>query len=121
MAFTHKSVVNIYILSDIDSWSIIQGADLALGNSLFGAFRLIDNADPDKYKYSGYGIGFDARRSFSLSDGSRFGKYVTIFDMSLSVHIDTKKKDILILGKGATDGLDDTTLTAEKYSVNCTE
>ena len=31
------------------------------------------------------------------------------------------KKDILILGKGPTDGLDDTTLTAEKsYSINFT-
>ena len=38
------------------------------------------------------------------------------------VHIDNKKKDILILGKGPTDGLHDTTLTAEKeYSLNFTE
>ena len=34
--------------------------------------------------------------------------------MSSSVPIDNKKKDIVILGKGPTDGLDDTTLTAEK-------
>ena len=32
--------------------------------------------------------------------------------MSLSVHIDNKKKDILILSKGLTDGLDDSMLTA---------
>ena len=33
-----------------------------------------------------------------------------------------KKKDILVLGKGATHGLDDTTLTAQKeYSINFTE
>ena len=33
----------------------------------------------------------------------------------------TKKKDILILGEGPTQGLDDTTLTAEKmYSINFT-
>ena len=42
--------------------------------------------------------------------------------MSSSVHIDNKKKDILILGEGPTQGLDDTTLTAEKkYSINFTE
>ena len=37
-------------------------------------------------------------------------------DMGSSVHwcIDDKKKDILILGKGSTDDLDDATLTAEK-------
>ena len=34
--------------------------------------------------------------------------------MSSSVHIGNKKKHILILGKGPTDGLDDTTLTQKK-------
>ena len=39
--------------------------------------------------------------------------------MSSSVHIDNKGKDILILGKCPTQGLDDTTLTAEtQYSIN---
>ena len=42
--------------------------------------------------------------------------------MSSSVHVDNKKKDILILGDGPTQGLHDTTLTAEKkYSINFTE
>ena len=34
-------------------------------------------------------------------------------DMCSSVHIDNKKKDILILGKGILQGLGETTLTAE--------
>ena len=39
--------------------------------------------------------------------------------MSSSVHIDNKKKYILILGIGATQGLDYITLTAEaQYSIN---
>ena len=39
--------------------------------------------------------------------------------MSSSVHLDNKGKDILILGKGPTRGLDETTLTAEaQYSIN---
>ena len=49
------------------------------------------------------------------------GKNVIIFgaDMSSSVHIDNKGKDILILGKGPTKRYDDTTLTAEtKYLIN---
>ena len=38
--------------------------------------------------------------------------------MSSSVHVDNKKKDILILGKGPTQGLEHT-LTAEKmYLIN---
>ena len=40
--------------------------------------------------------------------------------MSHSVHVDNKKKDILILGKGSTQGLEHT-LTAEKiYSISFT-
>ena len=35
------------------------------------------------------------------------------------MHIDNKKKDILILGKGSTQGLDNTKLTADAdYSIN---
>ena len=52
------------------------------------------------------------------------GKNVIIFvaDMSSSMHIDNKGKDILILGAGPTQGLDDTTLTAEaKYPINFTQ
>ena len=40
-------------------------------------------------------------------------------DMSSFVHLDNRKKYILILGKSATKGLDDTKLTAEKeYATN---
>ena len=43
-------------------------------------------------------------------------------DMTSSVHVDNMKKDILILGEGPTQGLDDTTLTSEKrYSISFTE
>ena len=67
-----------------------------------------------KYGYSGYGIGFDRRESFSFP-GSRFDQNLLIFgvDMSSSTHIDIKKKDILVLGIGLTQGLEHT-LTAEK-------
>ena len=41
--------------------------------------------------------------------------------MSSSVHFDSKNKDILLLGKGPTEGLDDTTLTAgAKYNIDFT-
>ena len=42
--------------------------------------------------------------------------------MSSSVTVDYKKKDILILGEGPTQGLDGTTLTTQKkYSINFTQ
>ena len=63
------------------------------------------NADIENCGYSDYGIGFDRRSSFSFPGGG-FGQNVLIFgvDMSSSAHIDNKKKDILVLGKGPTQG-----------------
>ena len=52
------------------------------------------------------------------------GKDVIIFgpDMSSSIHIDNKNKDIVILDEGPTQGLDDITLTAgAKYLINFTQ
>ena len=75
----------------------------------------------DQYKYSGCGFWFDRHESFSYSGGC--GKNVILFgvDMSSSKKIDNKKKDILILGKGPSQGLEHT-LSAEKmYSTNFTE
>ena len=83
--------------------------DFALNNCLFGSVKLTKNADPDIYKYSGYSIGFDSCSEFLFTNGS-IGRNVIIFgaDMSSFVHVDNKNKDILILGKGPTQGLDDT-------------
>ena len=44
--------------------------DFTLNNCLFGSAKLTKNADPDKYKYSGYGIRFDSHSEFSFTDGS---------------------------------------------------
>ena len=42
--------------------------------------------------------------------------------MSSSVHVDNKGKDIVILGEGPTQRLDDTTLTVEaKYPISFTQ
>ena len=90
---------------------------------MFGSVKLTKNGDPDKYKYSGYAIGFDSRSEFSFPDGS-MGKIVIIFgaDMSSSVHTDNKNKDVLILGEGPPQGVDDITLTTEaKYPINFTQ
>ena len=83
--------------------------------TLFGAVKLAKNDDIEKYKYSSYGIGFGSKGSFSFPDGG-FGKNFISFGVVMSsyVHIDNKKKQILILGEGPTQGLDDTALIAEK-------
>ena len=108
---------------EINLCNYADSSDPTLGNSSFGAVSLVRNADIGKYKYSGYGIGFDMKGTFSFPTGG-FGKCCIIFGvvMSSSAHVDNKKKDILILGEGPVQGLDDTKLTAEKkYSINFTE
>ena len=86
-------MVNIYIFHEINLWPFNFGKDFALINSLFGAVKLTTHTDPDNYKYSGYGIGFHARESFPLSNGTCSGKNVIIFgvDVTLPVHEDNKK------------------------------
>ena len=119
--FTHKKVVNIYIAYELGA-SSSHINDPTLKNCLSGAVTLTKNADIEKYKYSGYGIGFDRRSSFSFP-GSGFSQNIIIFgvDMNSSIHVDNKGKDILILGKGPTQGLGENSLTAEKmYSINFT-
>ena len=61
------------------------------------------------FKYSGCGIGFHSCSEFLFTDG-RMPSNIVIFeaDMSSSVHVDIKNKDILIFGEGPTRGLDDT-------------
>ena len=119
-AFTHKKVVNIYIVYELGA-SSSHTSDPTLKNCLFGAVTLTKNADIEKCKYSGYGIRFDRKSSFSFPDG-RFGQNVIIVgvDMSSSIHIDNKKEDILVLGRRLSQGIE-STLTAEKmYSINFT-
>ena len=89
---------------------------------VFGAVKLTKNPDIDKHKYSGYGIGFYRRGPFSF--GSEFGQNVIILvaDMSSSVHGNNRTKNILVLGKDFMQGLDNTTIYAEKlYSTNFTK
>ena len=94
--------------------------DFTLDNCLFRSINLTKNDNLDKYKYTGYDIEFDSRSEILLRNGS-FAKNVIIFrvNMSSSLHVDNKGKDILILVEGPTQGLDDPTLTAEaKYPIN---
>ena len=92
MSYTHGKVVNTYIVYELGA-SSSHINDPTLKNCLFGAVTLTTNVDIDKYGCSGYGIGFDRRRSFSFPGGA-YGQNVLIFgvDMSFSAHIDNKKK-----------------------------
>ena len=90
--------------------------DFTLNNFLSGSVKLSKNADLDKYKYSGYGIGLGSRSEFFL-DRSKLWKTCRYFWSwyELFVHFDNKNKDNLIFGEGPTQGLDGTKLTVESY------
>ena len=60
-SFLQKNIVTLYITYTLNSWLKDLNTDFTQGNSLFGAVKLTKNAYPDKYKSSGYGIGFDSR------------------------------------------------------------
>ena len=64
------------------------------------AVSLTKNADIDKFKYSGYGIGFD-RHGFFSHPSRGIGSNVIIFgvDMSSSTKIDNRKNKISFLVK----------------------
>ena len=92
ITYHHDKIVNIYIVYDLQS-NLNYNPVFTLENCLFGAFKVTKNAGVNKYKYFGYGIGFDEKGVFSHPAGS-FGNNAVIFglDMSSSVHVDNKKK-----------------------------
>ena len=113
-----RKVISTCISYILEHWPRDLNTDFTIGNCLFGSIELTKNTGPDKY--SGYRIEFDSRYEFSFRDRS-VAKNVIIFgtDFSSVVHFDNENKDILILGEGTTQGLDDTTLATEaKYPIN---
>ena len=119
--YTSPDITNFLIAYELDTWSQDLHCDFTLKSCLHGGIKLSKNADADKYVYSGYGIEFGSRSLFSLTNFA-LGKNVIILELIWAhqcLLITKKKKDILILGKGPTQGLDDTKLTVKaQYSIN---
>ena len=74
LSYSHGTIVNIYIVYE-QGVSSSHNDDPTLKNCLFGAVTLTKNADIEKYGYSGSGIGFDRRSSFSFPVGG-FGQNI---------------------------------------------
>ena len=120
VTYNHGSIVYIYIVYRLSPST--KNSSVTLQNCLFGAVKLTKNAHIDKYRYSGYGIVFDSRGSFSRSSGE-YSRNVIILgaDLSSSTHANNKIRSILVLGKSFIQGIDGTTIYAEKiYSTNFT-
>ena len=85
--------------------------------------KISKNADTSKYKYKGYGICFDEGGSFSKGNINN-GKNILFFgvDESSLIHANNKANNIYVMGDLFVQGINDTTLYAEKiYSQNFTQ
>ena len=86
---------------------------------LFGTVKLVRNVDKSKLIYNGWGIVFDEEGSWSF--GNDFIRNVVTFgvDNSSSSHTYIQKNNSLVLGKGPTPGINNSTSAAEtKSSIN---
>ena len=90
VTYNHEKIVNIYIVYKISQNYSISSYP-TLENCLFGAASLTKNADIDKYKYSGYGIGFDRHGEFSFGNGLGINYIIFGADPSGSSHANNKK------------------------------
>ena len=70
-----KKVISLYISYTLGPQLRNLNTDFTFGNCLFESVKLTKNADQDKCKYTGYGIGCDSRSEFFFTDGSYGKKY----------------------------------------------
>ena len=119
----NDNIVNIYIVYLIDLMSSSRNTDYTVQNALFGGVKITKNAtDTSKHKYEGYGICFDEGGTFNKGNINN-GRNVIIFGVheSFLVHANNKASNIYIMGDLFVQGINDTTLYAEKvYSQNFT-
>ena len=93
-------------------WPFTVGKDFVLRNSLCGAVKVTNMLILIKINT----FDFEIRFRYLIVVG------LVGADMTSSMYIDNKNKDVLVLGKGPADSIDETTSTAEReYSINFTK
>ena len=112
----NDNILNIYIVYLIDPISNFRTNDYKVQNALFGGVKITINAtDTSKHKYEGYGICFEEGGNFNKGNISN-GKNVLIFGVHENslVHAKNKANNIYLMGDLFVQGINDTTLYAEK-------
>ena len=111
-----NKVINVYIVYKLHPISKFRSDTYTVQYALFGGFKITKNAtDSSKHKYEGYGICFDEGGMFSMGSINN-GRNVLIFGVHENsvVHSNNKANNIFIMGDGFVQGINDTTLYAEK-------
>ena len=115
--------INIYCVYKLGQIALSRDTSFTIQNALFGDMQITKNAtDNSKNNYKGYGICFDERSDFghTITEGgfadTTDARNVLIFgaDMSFSVHKTNRANFIYLMGTGLTEGINDTTIYAEK-------
>ena len=122
----NKNVINIYVVYKLDPISSASKYRYAIQNALFGAIKITKSADNSKNNYTGYGLCFDEGGEFSHTvrqgnfDRTTDARNVIIFgvDMSSSIHATNRVNNIYVMGKEFIQGINDTTIYAEKLFHN---
>ena len=122
----NKNIVNIYIVYKLDPISSTRNTDYTIQNALFGAMKITKNADYSKNNHTGYGLCFDEGGEFghTIKQGNfnrtTNARNVIIFgvDMSSSIHATNRANNIYVMGKEFIQGINDTTIYAEKLFHN---
>ena len=119
----NKNVVNIYIVYKLDPIASSRDKSFTIQNALFGSMQITKYlTDNSKNNYKGYGTCFDERSEFghTITEGgftyTTDARNVLIFgvDMNFSVHATNRVNNIYVMGTGLTQGINDTTIYAEK-------
>ena len=118
----NNNAINIYCVYKLDPIASSRDTTFTIQNALFGAMQITKNADTDKYKYKGYDICFDEGGLFSIGNINN-GRNVIIFGVihleNSVIHANNKANNIFVMGDAFVQGINDTTLYAEKmYSQN---
>ena len=116
-------VISIYCVYQREPISSSRDDTFTVQNALFGAMQITKNADTSKYKYKGYGICFDEGGLFSIGNINN-GRNVLIFGVHEDsvIYANNKANNIFVMGDDFVQGINDTTLYAEKiYSQNFTQ
>ena len=118
----NNNAINIYCVYKLDPIASSRDTNFTVQNALFGAMEITKNTDTSKYNYKGYGTCFDEGDTFSHRITERgfthttLGRNAIIFgaDMSFSVHTTNRANNISVMGDGLIQGINDTTIYAEK-------
>ena len=114
ITYTHDHIVNLYIIYSMPYITYKSALD-AIGQCFFGA------TDYNNKKWSDYDVAFGKQHYLHKDSGKNANDLIILSaDLSDSNDEETKKNNILILGKGSVQ-INNTTIQAEsELRTNCT-